>query len=159
MPYGQVFPFILLIAGILLIIAEVLIPGFGLPGISGIILLAIAISSFVDSLLLIIVYLFIAGLVSLGLGFLIAYFLRETGRLNKIVLDNKLDKKSGYVSNKDREEYLNLEGIALTDLRPSGFINIEGERLDAITSGEYIKKGEKVVVSKADGFKIIVRRV
>ncbi len=159
MVYGKVLAFIVLIAGMLLIIAEVLIPGFGLPGISGIILLTIAINSFVDSYWLLGLYLLIAGLISLGLGFIIAYFMKESGSLSRIVLNNKLDKEKGYVSNDEKKEYLGQEAIALTDLRPSGFIEIGGERLDAITSGEFIKRGEKVVVVKVDGFKITVRRV
>lgn len=157
--YGGVLPLIILIAGMLLIILEIIVPGFGLPGISGIILIVLGISSFTNSLSLGLIYLIFAILVSGLLGYLIGLWLKKTGRMGKIVLENKLNREKGYIPARDMQEYLNMEGITLTDLRPSGFVSIEGVKLDAITSGEYIKKDEAIVVVRVEGAKIIVRSV
>ncbi len=47
-------------------------------------------------------------------------------------------------------------GIAVTDLRPVGKVKINGRTLVAETEGEYYDKGTTVLVQMADGVKIIV---
>ncbi|PIE05148.1 MAG: hypothetical protein CSA76_00540 [Spirochaetales bacterium] len=47
-------------------------------------------------------------------------------------------------------------GIAVTDLRPVGKVKINGRTLVAETEGEYYDKGTAVLVQMADGVKIIV---
>ncbi len=49
-------------------------------------------------------------------------------------------------------------GTALTFLRPSGKVEINDEVFDVVTEGEYLEKGEKVVVSKIRGNTVIVSR-
>lgn len=50
------------------------------------------------------------------------------------------------------------EGIALTALRPSGTIELEGKKLDVVADGEFIVKGDKVVVSSVEGIRILVKK-
>lgn len=56
-----------------------------------------------------------------------------------------------------RAKLLDLEGTALTAMRPSGVVEIDGERHDAIAHGGLVEKGEKVRVVKVDGLTIEVR--
>ncbi|GBD15787.1 hypothetical protein HRbin26_00680 [bacterium HR26] len=49
-------------------------------------------------------------------------------------------------------------GVALTDLRPGGFVSIEGERVDVVTEGEYLRAGEPVEVVRDEGYRRVVRR-
>lgn len=49
------------------------------------------------------------------------------------------------------------EGVALTDLRPSGRIEIDGQRYEAVAELTLIDRGERIVVSSADPFRIAVR--
>lgn len=58
-----------------------------------------------------------------------------------------------------RLELLNKEGEALTDMRPSGVVVIEGQRHDAISRGGIVDRGERIRVSKVDGISIEVRKV
>ena len=51
------------------------------------------------------------------------------------------------------------EGIALSDLRPSGKATFNDKIFDVQTQGEYIKKGEKVKIISIKGNIIIVRKV
>ena len=62
------------------------------------------------------------------------------------------------MSSKGKDEYLGMEGITISELRPSGFIEIDGERVDALSEGNFIPKGTSVKVVKIEGSKIIVRR-
>jgi membrane-bound serine protease (ClpP class) len=49
-------------------------------------------------------------------------------------------------------------GTALSDLRPSGVADIDGERVDVVTTGEYLRSGERVVVVSDEGYRRVVRR-
>lgn len=51
------------------------------------------------------------------------------------------------------------EGIAATNLRPSGKAEIKGEKHSVVSIGEYIKGGERVRVVKVEGSRIVVRRI
>ncbi|QEG40616.1 NfeD family protein [Roseimaritima ulvae] len=55
------------------------------------------------------------------------------------------------------QPYLNRVGIAKTDLLPSGMVEIDGRRLDAISTGVAIDKGTVIEVVSIDGGKIHVR--
>ena len=56
-----------------------------------------------------------------------------------------------------REKLIDQEGTALTAMRPSGVVEINGERHDAIARGGLVEKGEPVRVVKVDGLSIEVR--
>jgi membrane-bound serine protease (ClpP class) len=49
-------------------------------------------------------------------------------------------------------------GTALSDLRPSGVADIDGERVDVVTTGEYLGSGEPVEVVIDEGYRRVVRR-
>ncbi len=48
---------------------------------------------------------------------------------------------------------------AMTVLRPSGFIELNGEKLDAIAESEWIRKGASVEIIQIEGRKIIVKEI
>jgi membrane-bound serine protease (ClpP class) len=49
-------------------------------------------------------------------------------------------------------------GTALSDLRPSGIAEIDGERVDVVTAGEYLRSGEPIEVVSDEGYRRMVRR-
>jgi membrane-bound serine protease (ClpP class) len=51
------------------------------------------------------------------------------------------------------------QGVALSDLRPAGFARIGGARLDVVTRGEYVAAGEPVEVVADEGYRRVVRRL
>lgn len=51
------------------------------------------------------------------------------------------------------------EGTAFTALRPSGTAAIDGRKYSVVTAGEFIEKGEPVVVKHVAGTRIVVRRI
>lgn len=149
----------LFVAGLILLIIEVMVPGFGLPGISGIILVSIGIIFSMGSLSTAILSLSVAFIITV----IIVIFLIKHGYkspfLSKIVLSTEQKNESGYTSSNPRKEYLDKEGISVTELRPSGVIEIGGQRVDALSEGGYIEKNKKVKVVKVEGSKIFVRRL
>jgi membrane-bound serine protease (ClpP class) len=57
----------------------------------------------------------------------------------------------------DRPELLNGTGTALTQLRPSGVAQINGQRVDVVTEGGLIERGTAVKVVFVEGSRIVVR--
>lgn len=59
----------------------------------------------------------------------------------------------------ERQELIGEIGIALTDLHPSGHAEVNGTRIDVISEGQQIKKGETITVVSTSGPSIFVREV
>ncbi|HEX6236167.1 MAG TPA: hypothetical protein VFZ68_03185 [Acidimicrobiales bacterium] len=53
---------------------------------------------------------------------------------------------------------LGATGTALSDLRPSGVADIQGERVDVVTEGDYVRRGEAIEVIRDDRYRRVVRR-
>jgi len=169
---AQNWEIILFIVGIILLALELfVIPGFGVAGISGLLLM---ISSLVLSLLrnnyfdfsltgtsealqaLITVaipfMLVLTGLVFLGQR------LFDTPALKKITLESTQQSSDGYsVEEKTLAQYIGKNGFAATVLRPSGKVKINEEMFDAITEGEWINSGDGIVVKNYRGSYLIVQ--
>jgi len=61
------------------------------------------------------------------------------------------------VSSAPRHGLLDREGVAATTLRPAGVVEIDGERVDVITEGEWVDAGTAVVVTEVEGNRVVVR--
>lgn len=75
----------------------------------------------------------------------------------KIALKDRLTTEEGYTTL--TEEYMLLEGltgVTLTDLRPTGTVKINDKEYSAVSTGNLIKKDEKILVLSVDGTKIQV---
>jgi membrane-bound serine protease (ClpP class) len=46
----------------------------------------------------------------------------------------------------------------MSPLRTAGIAEIEGERVDVVSDGEFIDSGATIVVTRIDGNRIVVRR-
>lgn len=56
-----------------------------------------------------------------------------------------------------KSHLLHQAGIALTPLRPGGMADIAGERVDVVTSGEPLERGQALKVIAIEGQRILVR--
>ena len=54
--------------------------------------------------------------------------------------------------------YIDMQGTAVTILRPAGMALIDGKRVDVVTRGEYIEKDAAIIVTAVTGNQIIVRK-
>ncbi len=148
--------------GIGLLIVEVFMPGFGLPGISGIILEIVSIA---------LVYVNYGGLAALGMtlvilaliGITVSIALRSAskGRLSKssIILTDRETNAEGYTTTSDMDVFLGKEGTTTTVLRPTGMAEFEGVKLNVVADGEYIPKDTPVKVDHVEGVRVVVRKV
>jgi len=149
-------PIILQSIGILVIIAEIILP-------SGGILSILAAGLFGYSLYLV----FTQLSASTGMAFVIAdlilipilvYVGIKFLAKSPVTLRTKLSRKDGVTAQSmDQKKYMGSSGLALTDLRPSGVAKINHERLDVVTQGEYIEKQTPIIVIAVRGNQIVVK--
>jgi len=59
----------------------------------------------------------------------------------------------------DKPELLNVTGVTLTRLRPSGVASINGQRVDVVTEGGMIERDAAIKVVAVEGSRIVVREV
>jgi len=149
----------LIVLGVFLLALEVfVIPGFGVSGILGIAALVTGIFLVTDSLLE--GLLFTGGaLIVLGIIVYLSFRSPRTRRLwQKFTLSTRQTSKGGYVAPKVQyETYLGRTGISLTQLRPAGTADFDGEHLDVVTEGGFIGHGTGIRVIAVEGTRIIVR--
>lgn len=146
----------LLVGGVVLILGEMMVPGFGILGIGGMICLTagafFALGGGYGALaVLAVVYLILAAII-LACCF---YFPKEDKR-NPLVLWEKQKNSEGYVGSSDLTDLIGEKGTTLTTLRPVGAVQIRGKRFDGASLGDYIAKGTVVTVVKVEGNKIFV---
>ncbi len=150
---------ILFIAGFVLIGIEMVIPGFSVPGISGIICLLVGIFLIADSVVEgAIITIIILALLGIMLAIILG--LLSKGKLTSpIILKDEQNKNKGFISSSDLQYLLGKQGVASTDLRPSGTGNFDGIEFDVISESKYISKDTKLVIYKVQGSKLIVKAV
>ena len=156
-------------AGVLFVAAEVLlIPGFGLFGVLGIAGIAGGIymsllgslptaqdfsragSVLITTLVLLLVT-----------GWALLRHLPKSKRLfqSGILLGTRTDRAIGYESAERRTDLIGAEGVAATDLRPSGVGIFRDERVDVVSQSEWIEEGTPVRVVSAEGYRLVVRPI
>lgn len=151
------FAIIIFALGIILLLIEVFVPGFGIFGVSGIGAIFASIIMASDSIYQALISISISSIVTAIVIALIIKYLPKRNLSRTLFLGTNLDKEGGFVSSKEETDYIGKEGIALTFLRPSGKIEINGLMLDAISQGRYIEKDKTVVVLKVEGSRLIVK--
>lgn len=150
---------VLFVTGLILLVIEAMVPGFGLPGVSGIILVIIGVVLAMDSYKIAMLSLSIAIVITTIVTLVLIKMGYRSKLLNKIVLETSHKDEKGYISVDSPLEYLNKEGKTLTELRPAGFIEIDGVKLDALSEGGYIAKDLPIKVVRVEGSKLFVRRL
>lgn len=147
---------ILLIAGFVLAGIEMVVPGFGAPGIAGIICLVAGVFLTADSIesgifITVVVIVILGILMTIIMG-----FLSQKRFKSPIVLDEDL-KAGAPISSSDLAYLLKKEGTASTDLKPAGKGDFEGIELDIFSEGPYIKKGSPIVISRINENRLMVK--
>ncbi len=162
---------LLFVAGIILFIFELfVIPGFGVAGITGIVLvfaaLILALLSNINfnfefvpdvevsrGILIVISGLILATLLLVWLFHKVG----GKGPFKHLALQSTQEVEEGYVGvPTELKEFVGQEGIATTVLRPSGKIVIDGRSFDAVALRGFIGQGETVVVVKCENAQLYV---
>lgn len=168
--YWEIIAFV---AGVVLLLLEIfVIPGFGVAGVSGILLTIISLvfagidhfsfrfpDQFIQPLIRSLFLVISASLLSLLLSVWLGAKLLGS-RKWAFALHAEQKSEEGYVGvDMDIAAEVGNTGIAVTDLRPAGKVKVGREIYDAVSLfGDYIPKGEKVIVKKYQAGQLYVRQ-
>nr|WP_263315113.1 NfeD family protein [Mammaliicoccus sp. Marseille-Q6498] len=90
---------------------------------------------------------------------LVKGFNRKIPFFDKVILKDSTSKESGYTSHDDRSHLIGKECTTYTPLRPSGIILVDGERIDAVSDGNFIQKDQQVKIVQVEGTRVVVREI
>lgn len=154
----EIIGIILLIAGFVLVGIEMAVPGFGLPGVSGIICFIAGILMTAKTVSTGIV---MAIIIIVILGIMLAVTITVMGSKKMkppFVLQEDVKGEQDFLSSSDLDYLVGKEGVAVTDLRPAGKGNFDGVDFDVLSEGKYILQGQKIKISKVRDNKLMVTK-
>lgn len=168
---------VLIVLGIILLALEIfVIPGFGIAGISGIILILggtimamipIIPADGLDGLRNINPDYLESALWKFGLflllfvitAWLLAKLLPKTNLFSRLVLSETVGKNRPVEATEEESDLVGKIGESMTFLRPAGIAVIDGKRIDVVSEGEMIDAGSKLKVVKVEGRRVVVKTV
>ena len=153
------FEIILFVIGILLLVIELYIPGFGFWGISGIGCIALSVFMTLGGNMAAITMLSLSFVAAMVAFLVILKFLPSSKVWNKLILKEAETLQAGFSSSDDYSNYLGREGIVHTLLRPAGIVIIDGLSINVVSEGQYIEPGTTVKVVSIEGNRIVVQTV
>lgn len=165
---------LLFIVGVVLIAIEIFVaPGFGVPGILGIIFIlsgltlsmtgnmgldfsGIEVTSIIKAFFIVIIAMFLSLVSSI-------YFSKKlftSTIFGHLALDSQQLRTEGYKSSDNAYETMpGKEGIAHTVLRPAGKVKIGDDIFDATAEAGFIDKGDKIKVTKYETSSLFVKKI
>lgn len=159
---------LIVFVGVVLLLVEVLlIPGFGIAGISGIGILLwglyelllpdVPVGQEIQSMAL---AGFTIGIIGGIIGLVLLFkFMTKTEFWKKLTSPEVQKKDKGYNSSIGLEDLIEKHGVADTDLRPSGWVNVGDQRIFVVTEGSYIDQNDNVIILSVDGNRVVVRKI
>jgi membrane-bound ClpP family serine protease len=151
-------PYLLLLIGLLLILLEFYLPG-AVMGIAGVCIIIASIVLFAmegESALATALFVFLAIASIAAVVKFALWQIRRTGKNKTIFLD---DDQEGFQASSYDEVAIGKKGVALSDLKPSGFVFVDGKQRQAVSRAEYIVKGSDIEVIGGQGACLIVKRI
>lgn len=154
----EYFPsIVMLVVGFALVVVEMYIPGFGAPGIIGLLLLVggiiMAKPTPLQALIMVLV---IVALLCIALS--ICIHSASKGRLakSKLILHDVATQAETSETN-DLQYFVGHTGVTKTVLRPAGIAEFDGVKLNVVSEGDFIPAGKTIEVERVEGNRIVVR--
>ena len=160
------FVIVCLIVGVVCLAIEAIQPGFGVFGISGIVLLVLSVVLRAvfhqpdDNVLMQCFQFVLLDVLIVALGVVIFIVIQKAGLLKKtpfFLNGTAVDEKYSD-GTKNYADLVGKEGTSVTVLRPSGKAEIEGAVYDVESANFLVEKGEKIVVVATEGGVIKVKK-
>ena len=148
-------PIILQLVGVVVIIAEIILPSGGILSIVALAVFGYSLFIVFSEISMTVGFAFVAADLIL-IPVLVIVGLKLLAR-SPVTLRKTLSREEG-VSSQSPElgSYIDMQGTAVTDLRPAGTAVIDGKRVDVVTRGDYIEKDSAIIVTAVTGNQIIV---
>lgn len=152
----SIYPIGVFLVGVICIFIEMLSPTVGIFAGIGLVALLYSFVLTMGGNLDAIYAIFFALVLAVLIFILLLKHLPSSKLWSKIILSNRSTRASGYVSSVEEISLLGKYGICQTDLRPAGKAMIDKVLYDVVSEGDFILKGEKIVVVKVAGSRIVV---
>ena len=157
MPDRLLLPIILQLTGVGVVIAEIILPSGGILSIVALCVFGYSLFVVFSEISTAVGFVFVAADLIL-IPVLVIIGLKLLAR-SPVTLRKTLSREKGVSSQpSDLDSYIDMQGTAVTDLRPAGKAIINGKRVDVVTRGEYFEKGATIIVTSVTGNQIIVRK-
>jgi len=151
------FSIILQLVGVGVIIAEIILPSGGILSIAALGVFGYSLFIVFKEISVTMGFFFVAADIIM-IPVLVIVGLKLLAR-SPVTLRKTLSRKEGVSSqSSELESYVGTHGNAVPDLRPAGIVLINGNRVDAVTRGEYLEKETAIIVTSVTGNQIIVRQ-
>ena len=150
---------ICVLAGVILLIVEAFMPGFGVPGISGIILLLAGVAmTWYEYGAMVGLGTTVAVLALVGVAISVSLKSASSGRLSKsdLILN---DTETPPSENADMQLLVGKEGVVKNTLRPVGTAEFDCGKLHVTSDGEYVSDGQRVRIVRVEGTQIFVNKI
>lgn len=144
---------VLAILGLVLVFAEMLIPGFGVFGIFGII--SLLCSTILAAKMYGIVVFFVMLLLLILLFVIMLFLAKRSGLYNKVILHDRQEAQD--FDESKLAGLIGKIGTTQTTLRPYGIAEIEGKSIDVSSLGDFIDRGKTVKVVQISGKTVTVK--
>ncbi len=152
------WPILLLMCGLVLVFIEFYLPG-AILGTIGAILLVLAVVFFALQATalwpVLLFFLVTVGLVVLTIKF--ALWSIRAARPDRSIYSRH--DQEGFQASAFESSLVGEQGIVDADLKPAGFILIEGKRYQALSKTGYLPRGVEVVVTGGEGAHLVVKRI
>lgn len=152
---------ICMLVGVILLVVEMFMPGFGIPGISGaLLLLAGIVMTWLEYGAKVGLGMAVAVLALMGIVISISLKSVNSGKLtnSELVLKDAVND-GGKGEREEMQLLVGKEGKTLTALRPVGAAEFECGKLNVQGDSEFIEKGVNVRIIRVDGTTIYVKKV
>ena len=151
---------ILFVAGMVLLLIELFIPGFGIFGGLGLVSLVLCIVFQAKTVIEALIMLLVFAAIVIALSLIAARSLKR-GWLyrSSLVLKDAEEKEAGYVSSSNYSHLTGKTGRSLTPLRPAGAAEFDGKKVDVVTEGDFVPAKTEVTVLRVEGSRIFVRQL
>lgn len=148
-----------MLAGYVLLVVEMCIPGFGLPGVLGSVLAVIGIVAMqptpLQAFVLVVVY---VALLCIALAICMHSAVRGRFAKSRFVL-NDTATDADAADHNDLAYFIGKTGVTRTPLRPSGIAEFDGVKLSVVSEGEFVEKEANIRVNRVTGNRIVVSEI
>lgn len=169
---GSIELLLFLVGTVLLILEIFVIPGFGVAGISGIVLMAVSLILSLQVFVvpqfqwewdafhrnvLVVVGNILGALITVGV---LAHVVPRFRFFSRLVLAESQESVAGYTVQEtaDEQRYVGMAGVAVTTLRPAGKAAFDDETMVVESDGEFIESGAPVRITSVNGNRVVVER-
>ena len=143
--------------GILLMIAEIFVTGFGIIGGLGVLALGSGVVMAAYDTTYGLKVLLFALVVAAVCGFIFFKYFGHLGTWNRLILNDRQEKAAGYTPTRNLRHMMYQSGRTVTPLRPSGAAVFQGQRYDVVSEGSFVPVDTDVQIVLIEGTRIVVR--